>query len=115
MGEAYALARKRRLAVTTITNFEHLRVVLADLKTRGARAFLGICCTDFFLKRDYAFVEAGIPAVFVDIGGDTCYTLRQEEEAYAGRFEAQAYVDARLLGRLLDWHDRLRTEDNAKA
>ena len=115
VGEAYALARKRRLAVTTITNFEHLRVVLADLKTRGARAFLGICCTDFFLKRDYAFVEAGIPAVFVDIGGDTCYTLRQEEEAYAGRFEAQAYVDARLLGRLLDWHDRLRTEDNAKA
>ncbi len=107
VGEAYGLARERDLTVITITNYEHLRTVLADLKGRGARAFLGVCCTDFFLKRDYAFIEAGVPAVFLDIGGDTCYTLRQEEAAYAGRFEAQAYMDARLLQRLLDWRDRL--------
>lgn len=112
VGEAYTLARGRQLDVTTITNFEHLRAVLADLKKSGKRAFLGVCCTDFFLKRDYAFVEAGIPAVFLDIAGDTCYTLRQEEEAYAGRFEAEAFMDARLLGRLLDWRDRLTTLGN---
>ena len=72
-----------------------------------------MCCTDFFLKRDYAFIEAGVPAVFLDIGGDTCYTLRQEEAAYAGRFEAEAFVDARLLGRLLDWRDRLTADERA--
>ena len=109
IGEAYGLARARNLAVITITRYEHLRTVLSDLKNQGARAFLGVCCTDFFLKRDYAFIEAGVPAVFLDIGGDTCYTLRQEEAAYAGRFEAEASVDARLLGRLLDWRDRLVT------
>ena len=74
-----------------------------------------MCCTDFFLKRDYAFIEAGVPAVFLDIGGDTCYTLRQEEAAYAGRFEAEAFVDARLLGRLLDWRDRLAVTPVATA
>ncbi|WP_298137433.1 DUF116 domain-containing protein [Acidiferrobacter sp.] len=111
VGEAYGLARARHLAVITITRYEHLRAVLADLKGRGARAFLGVCCTDFFLKRDYAFIEAGIPAVFLDIGGDTCYTLRQEEAAYAGRFEAEAFMDARLLGRLLDWRERLGASD----
>lgn len=113
VGEAYTLARGRQIDVTTITNFEHLRTVLADLKKSGKRAFLGVCCTDFFLKRDYAFVEAGIPAVFLDIAGDTCYTLRQEEEAYAGRFEAQAFMDARLFGRLLDWRDRLAVGQDA--
>ena len=111
VGEAYGLARARNLMVVTITRYEHLRAVLADLRDRGARAFLGVCCTDFFLKRDYAFIEAGVPAVFLDIGGDTCYTLRQEEAAYAGRFEAEAFVDARLLGRLLDWRDRLAAAD----
>ncbi len=111
--EAYGLARARDLTVVTITRYEHLRAVLSDLKSRGARAFLGVCCTDFFLKRDYAFIEAGVPAVFLDIGGDTCYTLRQEEAAYAGRFEAEAFVDARLLGRLLDWRDRLTADERA--
>jgi lipoate-protein ligase A len=107
VGEAYGLARARNLTVITITRYEHLQAVLSDLKNQGARAFLGVCCTDFFLKRDYAFIDAGVPAVFLDIGGDTCYTLRQEEAAYAGRFEAEASVDARLLGHLLAWRDRL--------
>ena len=115
VGEAYGLARERNLTVITITRYEHLRAVLSDLRDRGARAFLGVCCTDFFLKRDYAFIEAGVPAVFLDIGGDTCYTLRQEEAAYAGRFEAEAFVDARLLGRLLDWRDRLAVTPVATA
>ena len=107
VGEAYRLARERDLEVITITAYEHLCLVLADLKSRGVRAFLGVCCTDFFLKRDYAFVEAGMGAVFIDIGGDTCYTLRAEEAAYAGRFEAQAVLDPDLLAKVLSWRDQL--------
>ncbi|HUW97827.1 MAG TPA: DUF116 domain-containing protein [Acidiferrobacter sp.] len=107
VGEAYRLARERGLEVITITAYEHLCTVLANLKGRDVGAFLGVCCTDFFLKRDYAFVEAGIGAVLIDIGGDTCYTLRAEEAAYAGRFEAQAILDPDLLAKVLSWRDQL--------
>ena len=33
-------------------------------------------------------MEGGLGALFIDIGGDTCYTLRAEESAYRGRFTA---------------------------
>lgn len=115
VGEAYHVARERSLPVTTITSYEHLCAVLLDMKRRGVRAFLGVCCTDFFLKRDYAFVDAGIAALFIDIGGDTCYTLRLEEAAYAGRFEAEAILDARLFAQVLQWRDNLRADREAKA
>lgn len=111
VGLAYGLARKRGLEVITITAYEHLCAVLADMKTRAVPAFLGVCCTDFFLKRDYAFVAAGIAAVFINIGGDTCYTLRAEEEAYAGRFEAQAFLNPELLTEVLAWRDTLVAQD----
>ena len=51
-------------------------------------AFLKVYCTGFFLKRDYAFMEWGLGALFIDIGGDTCYTLRAEEFAHRGQFTA---------------------------
>ena len=114
VGEAYHLARQRGLQVVTITAYEHLCAVLADMKRRKVSAFLGVCCTDFFLKRDYAFVDAGIPALFIDIGGDTCYTLRLEEAAYAGRFEAEASLDARLFAKVLQWRDRLRADHESE-
>ncbi len=107
IGEAYHMARARDLRVVTITHYEHLRAVLAELKAEGVESFLGVCCTDFFLKRDYAFVEAGLGAVFLDIEGDTCYTLRAEDAAYVGRFEAQAFLDPRLLTQVLTWRDGL--------
>jgi len=107
VGEAYGLARDRGLQVVTITAYEHLRAVLLDLKGRGVQAFLGVCCTDFFIKRDYAFIEAGIAALFVDIAGDTCYTLRAEDDAYAGRFEAQAFLNPEVLTQVLVWRDQL--------
>lgn len=109
VGEAYHMARERGLPVITITAYEHLCAVLADLKGRGVQAFLGVCCTDFFLKRDYAFIEAGMGAIFIDIGGDTCYTLRAEEDAYAGRFDAQAVLDPHLFAKVLQWRDSLTT------
>ncbi len=108
VGEAYRLGRERDLPVTTITRYEHLHMVLAQLRATGIRTFLGVCCTEFFLKRDYAFVEAGLGAIFIDIGGDTCYALRAEESAYRGEFTAEATLDSRLLDqvlRLSDTHD----------
>ncbi len=113
VGDAYGLARERGLQVTTITNYEHLRAVLSALVAQGTRAFLGVCCTDFFLKRDYAFIEAGIAALFLDIGGETCYALRAEEDAYAGRFTAEAVMDATLFGQVLDLRDRVRDHKSA--
>ena len=101
VGEAYRLGRERGLPVTTITRYEHLHMVLAQLRAAGIRTFLGVCCTEFFLKRDYAFIEAGLGALFIDIGGDTCYTLRAEESAYRGQFTAEATLDPRLLDRVL--------------
>ena len=101
VGEAYRLGRERGLPVTTITRYEHLHMVLAQLRAAGIRAFLGVCCTEFFLKRDQAFIEAGLGALFIDIGGDTCYTLRAEESAYLGQFTAEATLDPLLLDRVL--------------
>lgn len=115
VGEAYHLARQRGLQVVTITAYEHLCAVLADMKRRKVPAFLGVCCTDFFLKRDYAFVDAGISALFIDIGGDTCYSLRLEEAAYAGRFEAEASLDARLFAQVLRWRDGLTGDREPEA
>ena len=105
VGEAYRLGRERGLPVTTITRYEHLHMVLAQLRAAGVRAFLGVCCTEFFLKRDYAFIEGGLGALFIDIGGDTCYTLRAEESAYRGQFTAEATLDPRLLERVLRLSD----------
>ncbi|MHB1512852.1 MAG: lipoate--protein ligase family protein [Acidiferrobacter sp.] len=101
VGEAYRLGRAHGLPVTTITRYEHLYMVLEELRGAGIRTFLGVCCTEFFLKRDYAFVEAGLGALFIDIGGDTCYTLRAEESAYRGQFTAEATLDPQLLDRVL--------------
>ena len=108
VGEAYRLGRQRDLQVITITRYEHLAMVLAEMKANGVRAFLGVCCTEFFLKRDYAFIEAGLGAVFIDIGGDTCYALRAEESAYQGQFTAEATLDAQLLERVLMLRDQGR-------
>ncbi|MHB1566765.1 MAG: lipoate--protein ligase family protein [Acidiferrobacter sp.] len=101
VGTAYRLGHIHQLQVVTITGYEHLCAVLAALKDHGEETFIGVCCTEFFLKRDHAFIEAQLGAVFIDIGGDTCYTLRAEEAAYAGRFTAQAVLDARLLAQVL--------------
>lgn len=101
VGTAYRLGRIHQLQVVTITGYEHLCAVLAALRDGGEKAFIGVCCTEFFLKRDYAFIEAQLGAVFIDIGGDTCYTLRAEEAAYAGRFTARSMLDARLLAQVL--------------
>ncbi len=101
VGEAYTLARERGLPVTTVRDFEHLESVLSDLRDTGARAYLGMCCSNFFLKRHHAFENAMLPAVLMDISGSNCYELGQEDLAYAGKFEAQAEIDGDMLEKVM--------------
>jgi len=102
VGDAYRLARERNMQVTTITGYEHLTATLGQMKSDGVDAYVGACCSQFFIKRHHAFHEAGMAAVLMDISGANCYELKQEEAAYAGRFEAEARLDADTLERVMN-------------
>ena len=101
VGDAYRLARERNMQVTTITNYEHLTVTLGQMKSDGVAAYVGACCSQFFIKRHHAFREAGMAAVLMDISGANCYELKQEESAYAGQFQAEARLDADMLAKVM--------------
>jgi lipoate-protein ligase A len=101
VGEAYRLARERGLRVVSINNYEHLCRTLDELKRDGVAAYLGMCCSQFYVKRNRAFRDAGIPAVLMDVSGANCYELHQEEQAYAGTFEAKSELDIPLLERIM--------------
>jgi lipoate-protein ligase A len=101
VGEAYRLARERGLRVISINNYEHLCRTLDELKRDGVEAYLGMCCSQFYVKRNRAFRDAGIPAVLMDVSGANCYELHQEEQAYAGTFEAKSELDIPLLERIM--------------
>jgi len=100
VGDAYRFARERGARIITITNYEHLVDTLRQMKQGDVPAYVGMCCSNFFVKRHRAFVEAGIPSVLMDVTGANCYELNQENEAYAGAFRAQAKVDRRLLAEI---------------
>lgn len=106
VGEAYRIGRERDMQVTTITNYEHLVATLTEMKSRNVAAYIGMCCSSFFIKRHRAFQEAGMPALLMDISGANCYELKQEEQAYAGRFQAQAYLDGDLLQQVIKFMPR---------
>ena len=106
VGEAYRIGRERGMQVTTITHYEHLVATLTDMKARNIPAYIGMCCSSFFIKRHRAFQEAGMPALLMDISGANCYELKQEELAYAGRFQAQAYLDGELLQQVIKFMPR---------
>ncbi|MBI2313892.1 MAG: DUF116 domain-containing protein [Betaproteobacteria bacterium] len=101
VGEAYALAREKGLAVHTITSYEHLVTTLKKMQADGVKGYLGMCCSHFFVKRHRAFREAGMPALLMDISGANCYELKQEEAAYAGKFQAQAEINLNLLQKVM--------------
>lgn len=101
VGDAYRLARDRGLEVTTILDFEHLSQTLAEMRERGVSSYLGMCCSDFFLKRHAAFRESGMDAVLMDIVGATCYELKEEHLAYAGAFKAEAALDLDTLEKVM--------------
>ncbi len=100
VGDAYRLARERNMQVTTITNYEHLVATLRAMKAGGVAAYVGMCCSNFFVKRYRAFADAGMPAVLMDISGANCYELKQESAAYAGNFQAEARLDRDLLAQV---------------
>lgn len=101
VGEAYRLGRERGMQVITITHYEHLVETLRRMKGSGMRAYVGMCCGNFFLKRFHAFKEAGMDALLMDISGSNCYELKQEEQAYAGQFQAQARLNAEVLAKVM--------------
>lgn len=101
VGDAYRLGRERGMQVTTIVNYEHLVETLRGMKARAVPAYVGMCCGNFFLKRQRAFAESGIPALLMDVSGANCYELKQEDRAYAGTFTAQARLDRELLSRVM--------------
>lgn len=101
VGDAYRLARERGMRVTTITRYEHLVDTLKEMKSSGVAAYVGMCCSQFFIKRHRAFREAGMPALLMDISGANCYELKQEDQAYAGAFAAQATLDGALLQKVM--------------
>lgn len=113
VGDAYRLARERGLRVVTVTNYEHLRETLAELRAEGVGSYVGMCCGNFYLKRQQAFTEAGLPAVLMDISGSNCYELRQEDQAYAGKFEAQARLRLDVVQKVMR-HVPGRDPDEAK-
>ena len=101
VGDAYRLARERNMRVTTITHYEHLAATLVGMKSNGVQAYVGACCSQFFIKRHHAFREAGMAAVLMDISGANCYELKQEESAYAGQFQAEARLDPDMLAKVM--------------
>ena len=101
VGDAYRLARERHMQVFTIMRYEHLVATLKQLKAARTAAYIGMCCSNFFIKRHRAFEEAGIPALLLDISGSNCYELQQEELAYAGKFEAKAQLDIAALQQVI--------------
>lgn len=106
VGTAYGLARERNMRVISITNYEHLVATLAELRALQTPAYVGMCCSNFFIKRHRAFAEAGMPALLMDISGANCYELLQEEQAYAGTFEAQSRLDTALLEQVMNFVPR---------
>lgn len=103
VGEAYRLGRERGMTVKTIVRYEHLVETLQEIRAGGASAYLGMCCGHFFIKRHRAFREAGMDGLLMDIDGANCYELRQEEQAYAGTFQAEAFLDESLLERVMEF------------
>lgn len=101
VGEAYRLARERNMQAITITSYEHLTATLGAMQAKGTTAYVGMCCSNFFIKRHQAFQAAGMPAVLMDIAGANCYELKAESAAYAGCFEAQASLDMETVRQVM--------------
>lgn len=101
VGEAYELAAAAGIDVISIHNYEHLKETLVSSGLKGTRAYVGCCCEAFFVKHQATFVEAGLPAILLDISEDTCYRLGAEDKAYRGEFENQTGLRLDLLEKVL--------------
>ncbi len=108
VGDAYRLARERGMRVVTITRYEHLCTVFEEMGRAGEPGYVGMCCSNFYLKRAPAFRAVGIPAVLMDISGSNCYELRQEDQAYLGQFTAEARLNGEVVEKVMRWVPRVR-------
>lgn len=70
---------------------------LSAMKAKGTPAYVGMCCSNFFIKRHRIFQAAGMPAVLMDISGANYYEVKEENAAYAGQFKAQANPDMQTV------------------
>ena len=111
VGEAYRLAHERGMRVISINNYEHLCETLMSLRSDGISSYVGMCCENFYVKRHVAFDECGMPAVLMDISGANCYELRQEDQAYAGTFQAQSRLNIELVRKVTTRIPRVRKQD----
>lgn len=102
VGDAYKMAEEKGLKPITITNYEHLKSILQSLKEDGIKSYIGCCCEAFFIKRQDAFADAGIPGVLIDIENKTCYELKKEESAYKGDFQEKTELKIDLLKKLFE-------------
>ena len=102
VGDAYKMAEEKGLKPITITNYEHLKNTLHSLKEDGVKSYIGCCCESFFIKRQEAFADAGIPGVLIDIENKTCYELKKEKDAYKGDFQEKTELKTDLLKKLLE-------------
>ena len=96
------MAEEKGLKPITITNYEHLKNTLHSLKEDGVKSYIGCCCESFFIKRQEAFADAGIPGVLIDIENKTCYELKKEKDAYKGDFQEKTELKTDLLKKLLE-------------
>ena len=108
-GEMYGLAEAVGLNPITIQNFDHLMEILRNIKKRGAKGYIGCCCSAFYCKHRDELEEAGVPGIIVDIDDQTCYDLDKMEEAYKGDFEAQTQLKIDILSKLLHRISRKET------
>ena len=106
------MARERNMQVTSIVNYEHLEDTLTKMRESGVESYVGMCCSSFFIKRHRAFQEAGMSALLMDISGANCYELKQEEQAYAGQFQAQAELDMSVLQQVIKFVPQVRKTIN---
>jgi len=116
VGVAYELARMRGMEPITIVNFEHLWMVLSDMKMSGVTSYIGCCCEPFFIKHKEDFERAGMSGMLVEVKETSCYELDQEKEAKLGKFKEQTKLDVELLEKVLGNKGILgRSKANRKA
>jgi len=101
VGEAYKMAEEAGMRTISIHNYENLIDVLENERKKGAKAFVGACCSAFFVKRHKAFADSGMSCAIVDINDTTCYELNEEDLAYKGKFEKQTNLKLDVLQKVL--------------
>jgi lipoate-protein ligase A len=100
VGVAYELAHRNNMEPITIVNYEHLEAVLAEMRERGVRSYMGCCCEPFFAKHWQEMEDAGVSGLLIDVQHTSCYELDQEREAKEGRFEGQTALNVDVLEKL---------------